>query len=376
LLQHSRKKDQENSSEWVPWQTIVRNFGEAEAVRRLHKGTIASQADSEDPGEHVFRMTRCIDRQYIQQYITFDTTKGCLETSCHSYYNMMCHVSDTTRDISYVIMLLYLVHRQFDTESKTFKATNQNKTNDFEQIEHAADNPDAIVQGPGGASQALLKHLGVSKAIRNTHKNTDTEQHGGRAMSIADSGVSAQAAMYREMAARLETRGEGRGAPYLGHGERATDSESPKGKAKGKAKGKGKGKAKAKAKAKGKAKSKAKAKGKNEKEKVPDDKKDKVPDDKKDKKDNNVPDEKGERGDTTTVDDKHAKLISLCKVVEERCGAAVRKYDKSSVDPTKSMLSKYEQVKAFEQKLATETGAHRRQDKSNCYRGNEAVIIL
>jgi hypothetical protein len=290
----------------------------------------------------------------------------------------MCHVSDTTRNISYVIMLLYLVHRQFDTESKTFTATNHNKTENFQQLEDAADNPDAVVSGPGGASLALLKHLGVSKALRNTLKHTDTEHQGGRAMSIADSGVgvSAQAAWYREMAARLETRGEGRVPPDLGHGERDPDSESPKGKAKGKAKGKGKakakGKAKPKAKAKAKAKSKGKGQGKNEKDEVPDDKK-KIPDDKKDKK---VPDEKGERGDTTAVDDKHAKLIAMCKVVEHRCGAAVRKYDKSSVDPTESMLSKYEQVKIFEQKLATETGAIYKQDKSNCYRGREAVIIL
>jgi hypothetical protein len=162
----------------------------------------------------------------------------------------------------------------------------------------------------------------------------------------------------------------------LGHGEKDPDSESPKGKAKGKGKGKGKGKAKGKAKpkakAKAKAKSKGKGKGKNEKDEVPDDNK-KIGDDKKDKKD---PDEKGERGDTTAVHDKHAKLIAMCKVVEDRCTAAVRQYDKSSVEPTESMLSKYEQVKIFEQKLETETGAIYKQDKSNCHRGREAVIIF
>mgnify|MGYP000031468576 CR=1 FL=1 len=282
-MQHSHKKDQEKSGEWVPWQTIVRTYGEAEAVRRLNKGTIAYQVDDEDPSEHLFRLNRQIDRQYIQQYITFDTTNGCLETSCHSYYNMMCHVSDTTRDISYVIMLLYLVHRQFDSESKTHTATKTNDTKNFQQLEDAADNPDAVVLGPGGASMALLKHLGVSKSLRNTLKPTDSGVGVGAQAwptpSIADSGVGniAQAAWYREMAARLDTRDEGR-VP-LGHGEKDPDSESPKGKAKGKAKGKGKGKGKAKgkakpkAKAKAKAKSKGKGKGKNEKDEVPDDNK-------------------------------------------------------------------------------------------------------
>ena len=71
-------------------------------------------------------------------------------------------------------MSLYLVHRQFDTESKTFTATKNNKTENFQQLEDAADNPDAVVSGPGVASLALLKHLGVSKSLRNTLKPTDS----------------------------------------------------------------------------------------------------------------------------------------------------------------------------------------------------------
>jgi hypothetical protein len=390
-LQHSHKKDQEKSGEWVPWQTIVRTYGEAEAVRRLNKGTIAYQVDDEDPSEHLFRLNRQIDRQYIQQYIIFDTTNGCLETSCHSYYNMVCHVSDTTIDISYVIMLLYVVHRQFDSESKTHTARKSNDTKNFQQLEDAADNPDAVVLGPGGASMALLKHLGVSKSLRNTLKPTDSGVGVGAqawpAPSCADSGVGniAQAAWLREMAARLDTRDEGRVPPILGSGEKDPDSESPKSKAKGKGKGKakakGKAKPKAKAKAKAKAKSKGKGKGKNEKDEVPDDnkkgeKRKRAQDEEKAEADKKDPDEKGERGDTTAVHDKHEKLIAMCKEVEERCTAAVRQYDKSSVEPTESMRSKYEQVKMFEQKLKTETRANYKQDKSNCHRGREAVIIF
>jgi hypothetical protein len=249
------------------------------------------------------------------------------------------------------------------------------------------------VLGPGVAPLALLKHLGVSKSLRNTLKPTDSgvgvSAQAWPTPSIADSGVGniAQAAWYREMAARLDTRDEGRVPPNLGHGEKDPDSESPKGKAKGKGKGKGKGKAKgkakpkAKAKAKAKAKSKGKGKGKNEKDEVPDDnkkgeKRKRAQDEEKAEADKKDPDEKGERGDTTAVHDKHAKLIAMCKVVEERCTAAVRQYDKSSVEPTESMRSKYEQVKMFEQKLKTETRANYKQDKSNCHRGREAIIIF
>ena len=72
--------------EWVPWHSITTRFGETEAARRLLKGTIVFKPDETDPEEHVFKMIRVIDRQYIQLCINYNKIKVGLEKGCTLYY--------------------------------------------------------------------------------------------------------------------------------------------------------------------------------------------------------------------------------------------------------------------------------------------------
>ena len=62
-MRHTHSRERDETAEWVPWQTILKRFGEVEAARRLLRNSIEHRMDPEDMHEHQFRIVRVVDRR-------------------------------------------------------------------------------------------------------------------------------------------------------------------------------------------------------------------------------------------------------------------------------------------------------------------------